>query len=117
MVEQSEIQWAGSHQETRVPAGSLDECERSHRAARDKGNESTSDMFASKGVMAMVCRHDIPLFLCDITTPGEQRHYAIALIQKLASMLPEHASISCLYDIACLLDRSISKVKIISLSI
>jgi hypothetical protein len=111
MAEKSHIPLSGDRQEARVPTGSLDECEKSHRAARDRGDGSESDLYASKGIMAMVCRHDVPLFLCDITTPGEQRFYAIALIQKLASMLPSHASIGCLYDIACLLDRSISKVK------
>ncbi|KIJ47969.1 hypothetical protein M422DRAFT_163159 [Sphaerobolus stellatus SS14] len=37
-------------------------------------------------------------------TPGEQRFYSIALLQKLSSLLPANATISLLYDIACLLD-------------
>ncbi|KIJ50287.1 hypothetical protein M422DRAFT_159972 [Sphaerobolus stellatus SS14] len=61
----------------------------------------------------MVCQHDVPLFLCDITTPGEQRFYAIALLRKLAELLPGNASIGLLYDIACLLDRSIAKHNLI----
>jgi len=61
--------------------------------------------------MAMVCRHDVPLFLCDITTPGEQQFYAVALIRQLASLLPPNATIGILYDIVCQLDRSIAKVR------
>ena len=54
-----------------VPKGSLDECEKSHNAARNKG-DATGGTKAVKGVMAMVCRHDVPLIMCDITTPGKQ---------------------------------------------
>ncbi|KIJ55038.1 hypothetical protein M422DRAFT_153453, partial [Sphaerobolus stellatus SS14] len=88
-------------------------CENAHKAARDCGDEATEGVMASKGLMAMVCRHDVPLFLCDITTPGEQRFYAIALLCKLAELLPGNASIELLYDIACLLDRSIAKHNLI----
>ncbi|KIJ31429.1 hypothetical protein M422DRAFT_83908, partial [Sphaerobolus stellatus SS14] len=35
--------------------------------------------------------------------------YSIALLQKLSSLLPANATIGLLYDIACLLDRSIAK--------
>jgi Kyakuja-Dileera-Zisupton transposase len=100
-----------ARQDARVPRGSLDECEKSHHAARDRGDESAKGIFASTELMAMVCHHDIPLFLCDITTPGEQQFYAIALIQRLASLLPDTATIAILYDIACTLERSISKVR------
>ncbi|KIJ31905.1 hypothetical protein M422DRAFT_266403 [Sphaerobolus stellatus SS14] len=72
-------------QQAHVPTGSLDECKNSHNAARDRGDEASEGVMASKGLMAMVCRHDVPLIICDIVTPGEQRFYAIALIQKLAN--------------------------------
>jgi hypothetical protein len=93
-----------------VPNGALDECRDSHTAAQEQDDDGGGNKFASKGLMAMVCRHDIPLFLCDIKTPGERQFFAIALIQKLDSLLPAQASIGLLYDIACQLDRSIAKV-------
>ncbi|KAF8586760.1 hypothetical protein K439DRAFT_1258017, partial [Ramaria rubella] len=92
-----------------VPDGSIDECEKSHHAARNRDNESTKGLFASKDLMVMVCHHDIPLFLCDITTPGEQQFYAIALIEQLALLLPPIATIGILYDITCTLDKAIAK--------
>jgi Kyakuja-Dileera-Zisupton transposase len=109
VADQRHINEMGSRQNTCVP-GSLDECEQAHHAARDRGDQTTEGLYASKGLMAMVCRHDIPLFICDITTPGEQQFYSIALIRQLASLLPPNASIGVLYDIACTLDRSIAKV-------
>ncbi|KIJ42325.1 hypothetical protein M422DRAFT_171213, partial [Sphaerobolus stellatus SS14] len=96
-------------QSTRLPDGSLDQCEKAHKAARDRGDEVTTGVMASKGLMALVCKHDVPIFICDITTPGEQQFYSIALLQKLSLLLPANAIIGLLYDIACLLDRSIAK--------
>jgi Kyakuja-Dileera-Zisupton transposase len=109
--QQRSINKQSRRQDARVPSGSLDECEQSHRAARHRGDETTKGVFASTGLMAMVCRHDIPLFFCDITAPGEQQFYAIALLCRLASFLPKNATIGTLYDIACVLDRSIAKVR------
>ncbi|KIJ51761.1 hypothetical protein M422DRAFT_157751, partial [Sphaerobolus stellatus SS14] len=95
-----------------LPDGSLGQCEKVHKAARDCGDEVTTGVMASKGLMALVCKHDVPIFICDIMTPGEQQFYSIALLQKLSSLLPTNATIGLLYDIACLLDRSIAKADI-----
>ncbi|KAF8590576.1 hypothetical protein K439DRAFT_1329544 [Ramaria rubella] len=97
----------------RVLDGSINECEKSHHAARNSGNESTKGLFASKGQMAMVCCHDIPLFFCDIMTLGEQQFYAIVLIEQLVLLLPPIATIGILYDITCTLDRAIAKHNLI----
>ncbi|KIJ47785.1 hypothetical protein M422DRAFT_94012, partial [Sphaerobolus stellatus SS14] len=70
----------GELESTRLPDGSLDQCEKAHKAARDCGDEVTTGVMASKGLMALVCKHDIPIFICDIMTPGEQRFYSIALL-------------------------------------
>ncbi|KAF8579622.1 hypothetical protein K439DRAFT_1359241 [Ramaria rubella] len=113
VTERRNVSRTGRRQAARVPDGSIDECEKSHHAARNRGDESTKGLFASKGLMAMVCRHDIPLFLCDITTSGEQQFYAIALIEQLAGFLPPISTIGVLYDIACTLDRAIAKHNLI----
>ncbi|KIJ51202.1 hypothetical protein M422DRAFT_87068, partial [Sphaerobolus stellatus SS14] len=95
------------------PPGSLDDCERHHKAADDKGNNEGTGLYASKANMGMVCKHDRPLFVADIKTPGEQQFYSIALIRQLASYLPPNATIGILYDIGCQLDRSIAKHNLI----
>lgn len=98
---------------TAVPSGALDELRDSHHAAQERADDEDSGKYASKGFMAMVCRHDVPLFLCDTKTPGERQFFAIALIRKVASLLPILATIGILYDIGCQTDRSIALVSII----
>ncbi|KAF8573175.1 hypothetical protein K439DRAFT_1376245, partial [Ramaria rubella] len=92
-----------------VPSGALDECGKSHHAAHDCGDDTGTGLFALKSLMALVCHHDVPLLFCDITMPSKARFYPIALLQKLASLLPHHASIGGLYDISCQLEHSIAK--------
>lgn len=60
--------------------------------------------------MALVCRHDIPIYIADIKTLGEPRYYAVALLRKIAADLPSKATIGVMYDIAEQLDRMIGKV-------
>ena len=62
--------------------------------------------------MAMVCRHGRPLFLTNITTPGERQEYALALIEALFECLPDTATVLVLYDIGCVLECSIHKVSL-----
>ncbi|KAJ7582135.1 hypothetical protein C8J56DRAFT_1005953 [Mycena floridula] len=59
--------------------------------------------------MALVCHHDIPLFLANIDTPGEQQKYTIALLEMLFNLIPLMATVVALYDIGCVLDRSLKK--------
>ena len=94
-----------------VPDGAIDECQNSHRATKSgEQRASQHDLFRSKGLMATVCRHDIPLFMCDIQTPGEQQHFSIAMLSALNRQLPPNATVGLLYDVGCVLDRSIAKV-------
>ena len=97
---------------TAVPEGALDDCKESYHAAQERADSDDNGKYASKGLMALVCRHDIPLFLCDIKSPGERQYFAIALVRKLASMLPTIATMGLLYDIGCQLDRSIALVSV-----
>ena len=60
--------------------------------------------------MALVCRHDIVLFLANVDTAGEQQKYSVALIEHLFSHLPGQATVAVYYDIGCVLDRSLHKV-------
>jgi hypothetical protein len=67
-------------------------------------------MFDDTGLVVLVCRHDIPLFLANMDTPGEQHKYAISLVEKLYEHLPPHATVTLFYDIGCALDRSVKKI-------
>ncbi|THU94400.1 hypothetical protein K435DRAFT_820010 [Dendrothele bispora CBS 962.96] len=61
------------------------------------------------GLMALLCRHDRPLFVVNMSTPGERQHYAIALLEKLFQHLPSFVDVGLLYDIGCQLERSCFK--------
>ena len=92
----------------KVPDEAIDACEKSHYAAKDE--HKATDHFDDQGVMSLVCRHDIPLFFANVDTPSEEQKYAVALIQHLFSLLPPVATVIVLYDIGCVLDRSLELV-------
>ncbi|KAL9937961.1 hypothetical protein V8E36_003506 [Tilletia maclaganii] len=54
------------------------------------------------GVMGLCCRHDHPLIFCDITSPGERHHYAVALVLALLGAIKHRVdSLGVMYDIGC----------------
>ncbi|KAM6491874.1 hypothetical protein JOM56_012733 [Amanita muscaria] len=91
-----------------VPDEAVNECEESHEAADMKKQKATMERFDDTGLMFLVCRHDIPLFCTNIDTPGEHQKYAVALLEHFFSLIPPHATVATLYDIGCVLDRSLS---------
>jgi len=93
-----------------VPDEAVDLCESGHIAGKGSNVKSNSNQFDDGGVMALICRHDIPLFLTNIDTPGEQQKYSVALTERLFSLIPANATVSVLYDVACVLDRTLQKV-------
>ena len=95
----------------RVPNSALDECERSYEAANEKKNKTQSAKFDDTGLMAIVCRHDVVLFLANVDTPGEQQKFGVALFEHLFSHLPGQATVLVCYDIGCVLDRSLRRVR------
>ncbi|KIM38191.1 hypothetical protein M413DRAFT_30325 [Hebeloma cylindrosporum] len=97
-----------------VPDEAIDDCEESYDAANgDKKKAAGEARYDDYGWMSLVCRHDIPLFFANIDTPGEQQKYAIALILWFAKHVPKNATFSVLYDIACVVDRSVNKFDIL----
>ncbi|KAF8325443.1 uncharacterized protein EI90DRAFT_2932302, partial [Cantharellus anzutake] len=46
-------------------------------------------------------------------TPGEQQHFSIAMLLALSRQLPSNATIGLMYDVGCVLDRSIAKYNLI----
>jgi hypothetical protein len=93
-----------------VPDEAVDECESSHTAGSGSNSKTNMDKFNDGGQMALVCRHDIPLLLANIDTPGEQQKYAVALLAHLYDLLPPQATVGALYDVGCVLDRSLQLV-------
>ncbi|KAK1224491.1 hypothetical protein PQX77_012604 [Marasmius sp. AFHP31] len=90
-----------------VPDDVVDSDREAYKAARSENQKKSNEMFNENGVMALVCRHDIPIFMVSINTPGEQQKDAIALLTAFFTMIPKQATVAALYDIACVLDRSL----------
>ncbi|KAJ2923323.1 hypothetical protein H1R20_g13768, partial [Candolleomyces eurysporus] len=104
-------------QKSTVPDESIDACQESHDAGTGSTVKTSLERFDIGGLAALVCRHDIPLFLANVDTPGEQQKYAVALIERLMSLIPRNATVVVLYDVGCVLDRSITKYEIFSIQI
>ncbi len=93
----------------RVPKSVLDGCGESFLAADEKREKASTKFFSDTGLMALICRHDRVLWIANMTSAGEHQHYAIALIERLFSHLPDNMSVGLLYDIGCQLHRSCIK--------
>ena len=99
----------------KVPQGgaseeAIDVCERSHEAADGRKAKADCKIFDDTGVFALSCRHDVPIFLANIDTPGEQQKYPVALLEELFEHLPKTATVTVLYDVGCVPHRSCQKV-------
>jgi len=93
-----------------LPDDTLDNCEKAFTAAQGHIAKSSNKIYADTALMALLCRHDRPLFLVNMTSAGERQYYALALIKALFRHLPDGWIIGLLYDVACQLERSMRKV-------
>ena len=93
-----------------LPDDTLDNCEKAFTAAQGHKAKSSNRIFADTALMALLCRHDRPLFLVNMTSAGERQYYALALIKALFRHLPDDWGIGLLYDLACQLECSMRKV-------
>ncbi|KAG1777166.1 hypothetical protein EV702DRAFT_1103447 [Suillus placidus] len=100
-----------------VPDEAVDQCENAYEAADGKKQKAAMDSFDDTGIMALICHHDIPLFFANIDSPGEQQKYLVALLQHFFSLLPPEAIVIALYNVGCVLARTLSKYDILSVSI
>ncbi|KAG6807735.1 hypothetical protein H0H92_006576 [Tricholoma furcatifolium] len=99
-----------SHRGTlRVPKSVLDGCEDSFTAADSRRVKASTQFFDETALMAILCRHDVVLFIASMRSAGEKQHYAIALVETLFQHLPLDFNIGLLYDIGCQLERSCIK--------
>ncbi|KAK7464957.1 hypothetical protein VKT23_006165 [Stygiomarasmius scandens] len=78
----------------RVSKAVLDLCGGSFTAAHEYIAKVVSAGYDVTGLMALLCHHDRPLFVVNMTSPGEQQHYAIALLEKLFQHLPSFIEVT-----------------------
>ncbi|KAG6809758.1 hypothetical protein H0H92_014854 [Tricholoma furcatifolium] len=97
------------HGTLRVPKSVLDGCEDSFTAADSRRVKASTQFFDETALMAILCRHDVVLFIASMRSAGEKQHYAIALVETLFQHLPHDFHIGLLYDIGCQLERSCIK--------
>lgn len=93
----------------RVPTSVLNGCNDSFVAADEKRDKASTQFFADTGLVALLCRHDRPLWTISMTSAGEKQYYAIALLRRLFEHIPCDMTIGVLYDIGCQLHRSCEK--------
>lgn len=96
-----------------VPDEAIELCQEAHTAGTGSNVKTNMQKYDIGGLAALVCRHDIPLFITNIDTPGEQQKYAVSMIERLHSMLPSNAMVVVLYDIGCVVDKSATNVRIL----
>ena len=106
--------WPSWVYKSKVPDTAINECQDSHEAANGQKEKMSGEQFNDRGLMSIVCRHDILLFFVNIDSPGEQQKYAVVLVEHLYNFLPDIATIVVLYDVGCVLHRS---VELVSLSV
>ena len=86
-----------------------DACQDSFIAADREHIEASMNYFVDTGVMAMLCWHDLPLFMVNVQTAGEKQFYLFALLAKLFKHIPPSWCIGILYDIGCQGDQTLQK--------
>ncbi|KAL9932686.1 hypothetical protein V8E36_008385 [Tilletia maclaganii] len=83
------------------------DCSASVKAADELAPKGAAGIFDVTGVMGLCCRHDHPLIFCDITSPGERHHYAVALVLALLKTLGQTVKhVGVMYDIGCRFARN-----------
>jgi len=90
----------------------VDQCESGHIAGKGTNVKTNTQHFDDGGVMVLICCHDIPLFLANIDIPGEQQKYLVALIEHLFTLIPDHSTMAVLYDVGCVLNCFLKKVRL-----
>ncbi|KAG6901246.1 hypothetical protein DXG01_001263, partial [Tephrocybe rancida] len=71
-----------------VPNSVLDGCESGFTATDERRAKASTQFFDDTALMALLCRHNIVLFLANMRSAGEKQHYVISLIETLFQHLP-----------------------------
>jgi len=94
---QRQQQHNGSHPQP--PKEVVEACVESFSATQQGLKATGEESDGDKGLIALVCEHDIPIFLANTKTAGEKQYYGLALIHKLFDHLPDNWIIGVLYDV------------------
>ncbi|KAG6807595.1 hypothetical protein H0H92_006971 [Tricholoma furcatifolium] len=97
------------HGTLRVPKSVLDGCEDSFTAADERRVKASTQFFDNTALMALLCRHDVVLFMVNMDSAGEKQHYVVALLETLFQHIPLDFHVGLLYDVGCQLQRSCIK--------
>jgi hypothetical protein len=97
------------HPGLKVPKSALDGCESSFKAADDRRQKGSTQFFDTTAIMGLLCRHDRPLWLANMTSSGEKQHYVLALVNEFFQHVPAWFRVGLLYDIGCQLHRTCLK--------
>ncbi|KAH9809786.1 hypothetical protein DFH28DRAFT_904067 [Melampsora americana] len=97
-----------------VRDGEDGKCTEAHKTAEDVRGKSYFKSMDESGLIGMACRHDHVLRYINLIQSGEKSYYALALIKWLLDTLAKHRvhtnKVNVLYDIGCVLDKTIKKV-------
>ncbi|KAG6823501.1 hypothetical protein H0H92_010012, partial [Tricholoma furcatifolium] len=77
-----------AHGTLRVPKSVLDGCEDSFTAADERRVKASTQFFDNTALMALLCRHDVVLFMANMDSAGEKQHYVVALLETLFQHIP-----------------------------
>ncbi|KAJ7722723.1 hypothetical protein DFH07DRAFT_971788 [Mycena maculata] len=91
-----------------VPQEVIDACEDSWDAANEKKRKADPKHYDASGIFVMTCRHGQVIFLCNVTTPGEQQCFIVAMLEEVFSLLPPSATVLQAYDVGCVTDHSLN---------
>ncbi|KAG6905606.1 hypothetical protein DXG01_001719 [Tephrocybe rancida] len=92
-----------------MPKSVLDGCEAGFTAADSRRKKASTQFFDDTALMALLCRHDIVLFIANMRSAGEKQHYVMVLVETLFQHLPLPYCVGLLYDIGCQTERSCVK--------
>ncbi|KAG6913159.1 hypothetical protein DXG01_009217, partial [Tephrocybe rancida] len=92
-----------------VPKSVLDGCEAGFTAADSCREKASMQFFDDTTLMALLCCHDIVLFIANMRSAGEKQHYVMVLVETFFQHLPLPYRVGLLYDIGCQTERSCIK--------
>ncbi|KAG6912926.1 hypothetical protein DXG01_011071, partial [Tephrocybe rancida] len=72
----------------RVPKSVLDGCEAGFTAADSRREKASTQFFDDTALMALLCQHDVVLFIANMRSAGEKQHYVLVLMETLFQHLP-----------------------------
>ncbi|KAF9503957.1 hypothetical protein BS47DRAFT_1401906 [Hydnum rufescens UP504] len=92
-----------------APNSTYDACWQSFIAADEDRVKVSTQYFEDTGVIALLCRHDIPLAVASMWTAGEKQFYVFALLETILKHVLSHWRIGALCDIGCQMDQTLKK--------